>query len=134
MDVAVDQSGNVYVADCGCNSIRVIKDRGYGTDMDRLVGDLRAFVASHQSRISAAAAQAIEENLRLFDTQFLDDNRYWVETLAGSPDGQPGFVDGPAELARFHSPTSVAIARTGEGKVIFVADTGNLRIRRILIP
>ena len=134
MDVAVDQSGNVYVADAGCNSIRVIKDSGFGQDLDGLVGSLREYVASNQSQISAEAAQRIEENLRLFDTEFLDDNRFMVTTLAGSPDGQAGFADGPAALARFNSPTSIAIASTGEQKIVFVADTGNRRIRRIIIP
>jgi sugar lactone lactonase YvrE len=134
MDVAVDQTGTVYVADAGCNSIRVIKDAGFGQDLDGLVGSLREFVASNQSRISAEAAQRIEENLRLFDTEFLDANRFMVTTLAGSPDGQAGFEDGPAALARFNSPTAVAVASTGDGTVIFVADTGNRRIRRIVVP
>jgi len=134
MDVAVDQTGTIYVADAGCNSIRVIKDAGFGQDLDGLVGSLREFVASNESRISAAAAQRIEDNLRLADTEFLDDNRYMVTTLAGSTDGQAGYVDGPAALARFNSPTSLAIASTGDGMVVFVADTGNRRIRRIVIP
>lgn len=134
MDVAIDQTGTVYVADAGCNSIRVIKDAGFGQDLDGLVGSLREFVASNQSRISAEATQRIEENLRLFDTEFLDDNRFMVTTLAGSTDGQAGFADGPAALARFNSPTAVAVASTGDGTVIFVADTGNRRIRRIVVP
>jgi sugar lactone lactonase YvrE len=134
MDVAVGQSGTVYVADAGCNSIRVIKDSGFGQDLDGLVGSLREYLAVNQSRISPAATQRIEENLRLFDTEFLDDNRYMVTTLAGSTDGQAGFVDGAAALARFNSPTSVAIASTGEQTIVFVADTGNRRIRRIVIP
>lgn len=134
MDVAVDQSGNVYVADAGCNSIRVLKDAGFGQDLDGLVGSLREFVASNQSRISAQAAQQIEENLRLADTEFLDANRYMVTTLAGSTDGLPGFADGAGALARFNSPTSIAIANTGEQTIVFVADTGNRRIRRIIIP
>ena len=134
MDVAIDQTGTVYVADAGCNSIRVIKDAGFGQDLDGLVGSLREFVNAHQSRISAVAAQQIEENLRLFNTDFLDANRFMVTTLAGSTDGQAGFADGPAALARFNAPTSVALARTGDGKEIFVADTGNRRIRRIVIP
>ena len=134
MDVAIDQTGTVYVADAGCHSIRVIKDSGFGQDLDGLVGSLREYVASNQSRISAVAAQRIEENLRLLDTDFLDANRFMVTTLAGSPDGQPGFADGPAALVRFNAPTSVALASTGDGKVLFVADTGNRRIRRIVIP
>jgi hypothetical protein len=134
MDVAVDQTGTIYVADAGCNSIRMIKDAGFGQDLDGLVGSLREFVASNESRISAAAAQRIEENLRLANTEFLDNNRYMVTTLAGSTDGQPGFADGAGALARFNSPTSIAIASTGEQTIIFVADTGNRRIRRIIIP
>ena len=134
MDVAVDQTGTIYVADAGCNSIRVIKDAGFGQDLDGLVGSLREFVASNQSRISAAAAQRIEENLRLADTEFLDANRYMVTTLAGSTDGQAGFKDGAAASARFNAPTSIAFATTGDGKVIFVGDTGNRRLRRIVIP
>jgi len=134
MDVAVDQTGTVYVADAGCNSIRVIKDAGFGQDFDGLVGSLREFVASNQSRISAAAAQRIEESLRLADTEFLDANRFMVTTLVGSTDGQAGFADGSAASARFNSPTSLALATTGDGKVMFVGDTGNRRIRRIVIP
>lgn len=134
MDVAVDQTGTIYVADAGCNSIRMIKDAGFGQDLDGLVGSLREFVASNQSRISAAAAQRIEENLRRADTEFLDNNRYMVTTLAGSTDGQPGFADGAGALARFNSPTSIAIASTGEQTIVFIADTGNRRIRRIIIP
>jgi hypothetical protein len=134
MDVAVDQTGSIYVADAGCNSIRIIKDAGFGQDLDGLVGSLREYVASHSSRISAETAQLIEENLRDFDTGFLDANRFTVTTLAGSPDGKPGFADGAAAIARFNSPTSVAIASTGESTVVFVADTGNRRIRRIVIP
>lgn len=134
MDVAVDQTGTIYVADAGCNSIRVIKDAGFGQDLDGLVGSLREFVASNQSRISAETAQRIEENLRLADTEFLDANRFMVTTLAGSSDGQAGFEDGPAATARFNSPTSIALASTGDGEVVFVGDTGNRRIRRIVIP
>lgn len=33
MDVAIDQSGNVYVADAGCHSIRLIEDAGFGQDL-----------------------------------------------------------------------------------------------------
>lgn len=48
-----------------------------------------------------------------------------VSTLAG--DGQLGYVDGPNATARFNRPTAVAVLDTK----IFVADTGNNRIRLI---
>lgn len=50
-----------------------------------------------------------------------------VSTLAGEP-GQEGYADGPARRARFRAPAGIAVAADGS---IFVADTGNHRIRRI---
>jgi len=47
-------------------------------------------------------------------------------TIAG---GESGFVDGPAISARFTAPTSVCV---GPDQSIYVADTGNHSIRRIL--
>ena len=49
-----------------------------------------------------------------------------VSTLAG--DGTAGFADGPGASARFNSPQAVAI---DPGGAVFIADTGNNRIRRI---
>ena len=49
-----------------------------------------------------------------------------VSTLAG--DGAAGFADGPAASARFNNPQGVAVDASG---LVYVADTGNNRIRRI---
>lgn len=49
-----------------------------------------------------------------------------VQTLAGS--SSPGFVDGPANAARFNNPTGLA---ADSGGSIYVADTGNSRVRRV---
>jgi DNA-binding beta-propeller fold protein YncE len=49
-----------------------------------------------------------------------------VITVAGS--GAEGYQDGPSLRARFHTPSGVAVADDG---TIYVADTGNHRIRRI---
>jgi sugar lactone lactonase YvrE len=54
-----------------------------------------------------------------------------VTTVAGSGPsglGRGGFADGPSASARFNLPKGVAIDTDGQ---IFVADTDNLRIRRI---
>jgi RHS repeat-associated protein len=49
-----------------------------------------------------------------------------VSTLAG--DGTAGFADGPGGSAKFNGPRAVAVDASG---VVYVADTGNNRIRRI---
>jgi len=48
-----------------------------------------------------------------------------VTTFAGAG---PGFVDGPREVARFSTPSAIAL---GPGGDLYVADTGNNAIRRI---
>jgi sugar lactone lactonase YvrE len=50
-----------------------------------------------------------------------------VETVAGT--GVPGFADGISTSARFQSPTGLALSP--DGLSLYVADTGNDRIRRI---
>ena len=49
-----------------------------------------------------------------------------VTTFAGS--GFAGFMEGDANLAQFKSPTGVAVGPDG---VVYVADSGNFRIRKI---
>lgn len=139
-DVAVDQSGNIYVADCGCNSIRVIKDYGFGQDLDAVADGLAGFLAAHSGSIPVETVNAITQNLATLNTDFLDKNRFWVVTVAGSSAGEKGYRDGPAGQALFDAPTGVTVtpglAETDErdATILFITDTGNRRIRRIVIP
>jgi hypothetical protein len=59
----------------------------------------------------------------------LDAARWWVVTVAGGPDGEPGFKDGPASEARFNAPVGIAVAEDGDKTFVFVSDVGNKRIR-----
>ena len=51
-----------------------------------------------------------------------------VSTVAG--DGTAGYADGPGASARFNAPQGVAVDASG---MVYVADTGNNRIRRIAV-
>lgn len=53
-----------------------------------------------------------------------------VKTIAGTP-GKPGFADGPGNVAQFNGPRGIAF--DGRGNLI-VADLGNNRIRKIILP
>ena len=50
-----------------------------------------------------------------------------IETIAGN--GVPGFADGEALKARFNTPTGIALSN--DGQFLYVADTNNMRIRRV---
>jgi len=50
-----------------------------------------------------------------------------VTTLAGTP-GSAGWTDGPGTLARFYDLAGIAV---GPGDIVYVADSGNQRIRRV---
>lgn len=51
--------------------------------------------------------------------------------VQGQPQRGPGFGDGTASAARFNSPNGAATVISGS---VYVADTGNATIRKILIP
>lgn len=51
-----------------------------------------------------------------------------VEEFAG--DGRAGFADGPAKLARFNEPQGLAVDSEGN---LYIADTGNHRIRKVTL-
>ncbi len=78
-----------------------------------------------------AVAEAANNTIRLLipDEEGGTDvpKRYVVTTLSGKP-GKKGFKDGPASVALFNAPHSVAWGAEGE---LFVADIGNARLRQI---
>ncbi len=131
MDVAVQSDGTIWVADSWCHSIRVIKDRFAAAES--AAAELGKWAAGITSWFDAEAASDITALVGNTNLGALDPARWWVTTVAGSADGEPGFEDGAASEALFNAPVAIALAEDeGGGKpYVFVSDAGNKRIRLI---
>jgi len=144
--VAVDSSGNVYVADTGNNSIRKVTSGGAITTLAGTAGtDTTDFVEGAPSTAGStdgtgAGAEfnqpvgiAVDSSGNLYvadtgnDTIRKVTSGGVVTTIAGSP-GQTGTADGTGSAARFKGPTGVAVDSNGN---LYVADAGNSTIRKI---
>lgn len=130
--LAVDASGNVYVADTGNHCIRKVSPDGA---VQTLAGTGELGFrngAGPQAQFNKPNDVAVDTlgNVYVSDT----GNHYirrispegQVSTLAGR--GAFGFHDGIGKLAKFSSPLGIAVDSQGN---VFVADRGNARIRRI---
>lgn len=134
--LARDVSGALYIADTGNHRIcRVSKDgiitTVAGTGQPGYSGDGGPAL---QARLNSPSSVAVtgDGTLLIADTGNHAVRRVrpdgTIETIAGT--GTPGFSGdgGPAVQARLREPLSVATAVDG---TIFIADTGNHRIRKI---
>ena len=129
LGVVVGTDGVIFVADWGNHRVRCIKD-----------GAVTIFAGSGEEGgadgVGVAASFKSPYGLALGPKGVLyvtDDHRVRmispagaVTTLAGG--GERGFADGGGTVARFSCPSGIAVDAAG---VIFVADYGNHRIRRI---
>jgi len=130
--VAVDSTGNVYVADSGNQRIRkvtpggvVITLAGWGT-----LGFADGTGAAAQFNNPNGVAVDSTGNVYIGDTGNQRIRKVTpggvVSTLAGS--GVMGFADGTGAAAKFNYPKGVAVDSTGN---VYVADSGNQRIRKV---
>jgi uncharacterized protein (TIGR03437 family) len=134
IDLAVDAAGNVYLAENGADRVRKITPDGIITTVaggGRSLGD----------NIAATTALLVSPSGIAFDSS---GNLYIAEagqhrirrvspagiitTVAGNAVQGFGGDGGPATSANLNGPVSVAIDPTG---ILFIADTGNNRIRRV---
>jgi sugar lactone lactonase YvrE len=130
--VAVDSLGDVYVADTMVNSIRKITPEGV---VSTLAGS--TMTGSNDGTGSGASFSgprgvAVDGsgNVYVGDTGNHLVRKVTpsgtVTTLAGS--GKPGSADGTGVAASFTSPAGVAVDALGN---VYVADTGNNKLRRV---
>ncbi len=131
--LALDGDGNLYVADAGNNRVRRVTPEGLVTT---LAGDGAAGFrdgTAAQAQFDAPLGVAVGAGGEVFVADTYNDRIRvigrdgQVRTLAGL--GTPGHADGGAlEAALFDTPCALAVAEGGE---VYVADTGNNRLRKI---
>jgi len=139
--VAVDAAGNVYVADSGNDTIRLITPALAVTTIAGTAGQVgSADGAGAAAQFDNPGGIAVDGSgnvyvsdtgngtIRMIVPAVSGGSTTWtVTTLAGSP-GPGGALDGIGAAALFSSPEGVAVDGAGN---LYVADTGNSSIRKI---
>ena len=130
--VAVDSSGNVYVADSQNDVIRKIAPSGNVTTYAGLGTPGHLDTTSNYALFNKPYGIAIDSVGNIYVADFINNcirkiiPSGWVYTLAGSV--TQGYFNAIGTAALFNSPSSVAVDGFGN---IYVADYGNNVIRKI---
>jgi DNA-binding beta-propeller fold protein YncE len=131
--LALDRDGNLYVADTGNNRIRKVTKEGQVTTLagDGAAGFRDGPAAQAQFNGPVGVAVDAEGNVYVADTYNdrvrLVTKEGVVRTVAGT--GAVGHMDGDAlTAAQLDTPCGVVAGGAGE---VFIADTGNNRLRRL---
>jgi hypothetical protein len=136
--VAVDSTGNIWVADRDNNTIRKVTSAGLVSTFAGTAGSSLGNIGSTDgtgsaARFSSPQGVAVDSAGNVY---VADYNNHTirkvtpagvVNTLAGSA-GLTGSTNGTGSAARFSSPSSVAVDSVGN---LYVADYGNQVIRKV---
>jgi hypothetical protein len=132
--VALDATGNVYVADFSNHTIRKITPAGVVSTLAGSAGLLGSNDGTGSAaRFSNPLGVAVDAAGNVYVADFNNDTirkitpAGVVSTLAGLA-GSPGSSDGTGSAARFRNPRDVAVDAAGN---VYVADTDNDSIRKI---
>jgi hypothetical protein len=130
--VAVDGTGNVYVADTGNQKIRMITSTGDVTTLagSGIYGGANGNGTAASFRSPSGVAVDGTGNVYVADT-----NNHLIRKIAPNGDvttfagrGSSGYADGNGTAAIFHTPYGVAVDGAGN---VYVADANNQLIRKI---
>ena len=132
--VAVDSSGNVYVADTGNATIRKVTPAGVVTTLAGSYGVFGSTDATgYLAKFHGPTGIAVDGSGNLYVVDTINDTIRMVTqagvvtTLAGTPT-VAGSADGTGAAARFNAPFAIAVDGSGN---LFVSDQGNNTIRKI---
>jgi sugar lactone lactonase YvrE len=130
--IAVDASGNVYVADYHNNLVRKITPAGVVTTLAGTATSSADSTSNTQSVFSGPSGVAVDASGNVYVADSGDNQVKMVSpsgvvtVFAGS--GNAGSGDGNAAAATFYNPTGVALDASSN---LYVADFLNNRIRKI---
>jgi sugar lactone lactonase YvrE len=132
--IAVDYSGNIYVADFGNSAIRKITSSGVVTTIagtSGVTGSADGTGAAASFMMPAGVGVDASGNVYVTDTFNSTVRKITragvVSTLAGKA-GTTGSSDGTGSAARFTGPYGIAVDATGYS---YIADSGNATIRKV---
>jgi streptogramin lyase len=132
LGVALDGTGNVYVADYENNLIRKITPAGVVSTLagtgaagaDDGAGTVATFNLPESLTVDAAGNVYVVDNGNNLIRKITPSGV--VSTLAGN--GQVGSANGTGTAASFHSPFGIAIDGSGN---LYITDAGNNQVRKI---
>src|SRR5208337_1041744 len=130
--IAVDSSGNLYIADSNNKIIRKITTDGVVTTLAGSGLRGHADGPGTAASFDSPGAIAVGSNGNVYVTDFFTNMIRkispdgMVTTLAGS--GETGHADGPGKAASFQYPDGVALDSSGN---VYVADMSNNLVRKI---
>ncbi len=140
LDVAVDGAGNVYVADAYNHVVRKITSAGAVSTLAGKVeiqngsavggfadgkGSAAKFRAPRGVAVDGSGNVYVADTENALIRKVAPDGT--VKTLAGGA-GSAGYANGTNGVARFSNPQGLCVDASGN---VFVADTGNLVIRKV---
>lgn len=132
--VAIDQNGNVYVADRSNHQIRKIDTQGNVTLFAGSGSQGSKDGEKLQAQFNQPQAIAIDGSGSFYIAEHSGhkvrkiDSKGLVSTIVGS--GVPGDKDASSAMdAQFRNPVGIAVDKAG--KTIYIADSGNHKIRKV---